>query len=107
MRESEQMNLGIRNQTEDTSEYEMHFEEPSGCNVGLIYAPSNAYRDVKTPMWVSKTENEQATLGIINKLSNREENTVLNGKQETHDATQTALSDHLENPVLITIHDEE
>ena len=91
MRESEQMKLGIRNQVEDISENEIHLEEPSVHNVGLIYVPSSTYRKFETQQWVSKSENEQMTLGIINKLNNREGSTVLDGKQEI------ALSNHLEH----------
>ena len=98
MRESEQLNLGIRNQAEGMSKNEVHFEDPSSHNTGLIYAPSNTYKDVKTPMWVSKSENKQTTLGIIDNLNNRKKSTVVYAKQETHDAPQIALSNHLELP---------
>ena len=72
MRESEQMKLGIRNQVEDISENGRHLEEPSVHDVGLVYEPSSTYRNVEVQQWVSKSKNEQMTLGIINKLNNRE-----------------------------------
>ena len=74
MRDSEQMNLGIRNQAEYMNRNEIHFNESSNRNVGIIYTPSSAYRDVKTPMWVSKNVNEQTTIDIINKVNNKVKN---------------------------------
>ena len=91
MRESEQMKLGIRNQVEDISENGRHLEEPSVHDVGLVYEPSSTYRNVEVQQWVSKSKNEQMTLGIINKLNYREGSIVLDGKQEI------ALSNHLEH----------
>ena len=77
---NEQVNLGMRNQTEYMSRDETHFSEPSNRSTGNIYTPSSTYRDVETPIWVSKNENEQSTIYMIN-------SSVMHGKQKTNDAS--------------------
>ena len=76
------MNLGVKNQVEDISENGIHLEEPMVHDVGPTYVFSSTYRNPEAQQWVSKSKNEQITLGIINKLNNREGSSVLDGKQK-------------------------
>ena len=79
---NEHMSPGMRNQAKYMSR-----NESQNRNIGIIYTPSSTYRDVETPMWVSKNGNKQSTIDMINKVNSKIGSSVMYGKQRTTDAS--------------------
>ena len=82
----------MSNQSEYMSRKETHCTEPLSRSTGNIYTPSTNYRDIESPIWVSKNENVQSTIYMINSSVMKTNDASVHLEQPDHKYAHKGIS---------------